>query len=88
MFVAGAVFATLVAPLGGCAGQEDPFSALTPPDPKVPEVQHNSYPTLGTATPTGRKTLTPAERDRLQSDLENLATSRERKVRQAIEAEQ
>ncbi len=87
MFVAGAIFATLVASLGGCAGQEDPLSALTPPDPKVPEVQDNTYPTLGTA-PSTQKTLSPAERSKLQSELESLAASREGKVKRAIEADQ
>lgn len=70
--------------LAGCAGEE-PLSLPVPPNPNVPDIGHDSYPTLGTTGSAGRPTLSDRDKARLQSDLERLAREREGTVRTNIE---
>lgn len=58
--------------LAGCAG-DSPLSLPVPPRADVPEVAHDSYPTIGTTARTGRPALTEPQRAKLQGDLERLS---------------
>lgn len=58
--------------LAGCAA-DSPLSLPVPPRADVPEVAHDSYPTIGTTARTGRPALTEPQRAKLQSDLERLS---------------
>ncbi|MDQ0504616.1 hypothetical protein [Xanthobacter agilis] len=71
---AGAVALALLAPAGlaGCSG-DGTVALPVPPRADVPEVAHDSYPTIGTTPHTGRPALTDAQRAKLQSDLERLS---------------
>lgn len=73
--------------LAGCAG-ETPIDSLVPPNPDVPQVAPDAFPTLGTTAQTGRPPpLTPEQRDKLQKDLENLAKQREQKLKRSQESD-
>lgn len=71
--------------LAACSS-DAPLSLPVPPRPDVPEVAHDSYPTVGATPRTGRPVLTDPQRAKLQSDLERLSRERGAKVEAAIQA--
>ncbi|WP_348842209.1 hypothetical protein [Xanthobacter sp. KR7-65] len=58
--------------LAACAGGES-VPGLTPPNPPVPQVPENAFPTLGAPPADRREPLTPEGQAKLQRDLERLA---------------
>ncbi|MEP9351316.1 hypothetical protein [Xanthobacter sp. KR7-225] len=78
--------AALLLALAGCAG-DGPLASLTPPNPEVPKVEADNFPSIGTTVVAGRPApLTAEERAKLQSDLEALAKDREAKLKQSLGA--
>jgi len=77
----------MVALLGltACAG-DSPLKLPVPPHANVPEVSHDSYPSIGTTARSGRQPLTEPQRAALQRDLEQLSREREAKVMSAIQS--
>ncbi|MFG1357996.1 hypothetical protein [Xanthobacter pseudotagetidis] len=76
----------LVAVLGGCAA-DGPLASITPPNPDVPQVEADNFPSIGTQ-PTGRPPpLSAEDRAKLQADLEALAKDREAKLKRSIGAD-
>ncbi|MFG1479411.1 hypothetical protein V5F53_12210 [Xanthobacter sp. V4C-4] len=71
--------------LAACSS-DGPLSLPVPPHADVPEVTHDSYPTVGAPARPGRQVLTEPQRARLQSDLERLSKEREAKVQAAIQS--
>ena len=79
--------AVLLLGLAGCAG-DGPLASLTPPNPEVPKVEADNFPSLGTTVVAGRPApLTAEERAKLQSDLEALAKDREAKLKKSLGAD-
>lgn len=67
----------LVGGLAACAGS-DPLAGLTPPNPQVPPVESDQFPTVG-APPSDRAApLTPEGQQKLQKDLERAARQQAR----------
>lgn len=56
--------------LAACAGSDIP--GLAPPETSVPEVDHQSFPTLGAPPADRRDPLTAEQQQKLQRDLERL----------------
>ena len=82
----GLAAALLVTVLGGCAA-DGPLASITPPNPDVPQVEADNFPTIGTQ-PTGRPPpLSAEDRAKLQADLEALAKDREAKLKRSIGAD-
>lgn len=78
--------ALVAAFLGGCAA-DGPLASITPPNPDVPKVEADNFPSIGTQA-TGRPPpLSPEERAKLQADLEALAKDREAKLKRSIGAD-
>lgn len=78
--VAGAAFALCL--LSACAGY-DPLVGLNPPNPEVPPVATDQFPTVG-AIPTDRRApLTAEGQQKLQKDLEGAARRQGAVARQA-----
>lgn len=76
----------VIAALAGCAA-DGPLASITPPNPDVPKVEADNFPSIGTQ-PTGRPPpLSAEERAKLQADLEALAKDREAKLKRSIGAD-
>lgn len=76
-----------LAVLAACAG-EAPVAGLAPPNPDVPQAAPDAFPTLGTTRDASRPPpLKPAERDKLEKELEALAKKRERELKKALESD-
>lgn len=79
----GALAGALVG-LAACAN-DAPLGLPVPPDTStVPQVDHETYPTVGTTPRTGRAPLSEPQRAKLQKDLEQISKERDAKVRSAV----
>lgn len=82
--MAGLAAASLLA---ACASG-DPLASIAPPNPDVPKVAPDAFPTLGTTEAKGRPApLNPAQRDQLQKELESLAKSRQDQVEKQLQTD-
>lgn len=80
---AGALAGALLG-LAACTN-DAPLSLPVPPDTsKLPQVDHETYPTVGTTPRTGRAPLSEPQRAKLQKDLEQISKERDAKVRSAV----
>jgi predicted small lipoprotein YifL len=76
----------VLAALAGCTS-DGPLASITPPNPDVPKVEADNFPSIG-AQPTGRPPpLSAEDRAKLQADLEALAKDREAKLKRSIGAD-
>ncbi|MFG1294743.1 MULTISPECIES: hypothetical protein [Xanthobacter] len=71
--------------LSACSG-DSTLTLPVPPHPDVPEVAHDSYPTIGATPHTGRPALNEAQRARLQGDLERASKTNSAKAQAAAQA--
>ncbi len=67
--------------------QQDTLSLPLPPHPNVPAVDHDNYPTIGTADDTGRKILDPKQRAALEKDIARTGVENGRSIESRLEAE-